>query len=119
MIHVRSYHHVAIAVKDVEKSRSFYERILNLESIPRPDFSFPGVWYQLGAQQLHLIRSDVVRNKTQHFAIEVHDIQETFETLKARGVPIVSPPGKRPHDHSDYMFCLDPDGNLIELVHHG
>jgi catechol 2,3-dioxygenase-like lactoylglutathione lyase family enzyme len=118
MIHVRGCHHVAIAVKDVNKSKPFYEGMLNLNSIPRPDFSFPGVWYQVGSQQLHLIQSDVVRNETQHFAIEVHDIQETFETLKARGVRIVSAPGKRPHDHSDYMFCLDPDGNFIELVHH-
>lgn len=119
MIVVQAYHHVAIATKDLEKSKAFYEGILGLRPIPRPAFNFPGAWYQVGSQELHLIQSDVALNETQHFAIEVEDIGETFETLKARGITIVSPPEKRPHDNSDFMFCLDPNGNLIELVHHG
>jgi catechol 2,3-dioxygenase-like lactoylglutathione lyase family enzyme len=48
----------------------------------------------------------------------VADIRETYEILNLKGVRIVEAPGKRPHDGSDYMFCLDPDGNLIELTHH-
>lgn len=119
MITVRSFHHVAIIVKDLEKSKAFYQGILGLKPIPRPPFGFPGVWYQVGTQELHLIQSDAVLNQTQHFAIEVDDIQETFQVLKAQDITIVSAPDKRPHDNSDFMFCLDPNGNLIEIVHHG
>jgi len=116
---VKGFHHVAIVVKDVEKSKAFYEGVLNLKPIFRPDFSFKGEWYQMGDQELHLMQKDTVRNQVQHFAIETIDIETIFETLKVKGVPIVSPPGKRPHDNSDFMFCLDPDGNLIEITHHG
>lgn len=115
---VKGFHHVAIVVKDVEKSRAFYEGVLNLEPIPRPDFGFEGQWYQMGPQELHLMQKETVRNQVQHFAIETTDIGVIFEKLKAKGVSIVSPPGKRPHDNSDFMFCLDPDGNLIEITHH-
>jgi catechol 2,3-dioxygenase-like lactoylglutathione lyase family enzyme len=119
MIRVKEFHHVAIVVKDLKRSKAFYEGILSLYPIPRPDFGFPGEWYEVGHQQLHLMEGQDVLNQKQHFAIEVGNIKETFETLKSNAVTIVSPPDKRPHDRSDYMFCLDPDGNLIELTHHG
>ena len=119
MIHIKEFHHVAIVVKDLKRSKAFYEGILNLKTISRPDFGFPGEWYQVGHRQLHLIQDQEVLNQRQHFAIEVSNMKEAFEVLQSKAVPIVSPPDKRPHDHSDYMFCLDPDGNLIEITHHG
>jgi catechol 2,3-dioxygenase-like lactoylglutathione lyase family enzyme len=120
MIQVKGYHHIAILIKDLKRSKSFYEGILNLTPISRPDFGFQGAWYQIGRNhQLHLMKMDGPINQEQHFAIEVADIQETYKTLQAKGVRIVEAPGTRPHDGSDYMFCLDPDGNLIEITHHG
>ena len=51
----RELNHVALHVKDVAKSCEFYERVLELQPIPRPAFNFPGAWYQLGtAQELQL-----------------------------------------------------------------
>lgn len=48
--------HVAIHVSDVETSCEFYRNVLQLESLPRPAFTFPGAWFRLGAQQeLHII----------------------------------------------------------------
>jgi catechol 2,3-dioxygenase-like lactoylglutathione lyase family enzyme len=35
----------------------------------------------------------------------------------AEGIPITEGPAKRV-DGSDYLFCKDPDGNLIEIVKH-
>jgi glyoxylase I family protein len=115
---VAAFHHVAITVKDVKKSKPFYEGIFGLKPIYRPDLGFPGEWYQVGNQQLHLMQDQVPLNQRQHFALEVANIHLTFNTLKEYGVTIVSPPGKRAHDNSDFMFCLDPDENLVEITHH-
>ena len=119
MIQVKGYHHVAILIKNLKQSKAFYEGILSLTPILRPDFGFPGEWYQIGPHhQLHLMEVDGQINQRQHFAIEVDDIRETYQILNSKGVRIVEAPGERPHDGSDYMFCLDPDGNLIEITHH-
>ena len=42
MIHVKGFHHVAIVVKHLKRSKAFYEGILNLHTIPRPRFRFSG-----------------------------------------------------------------------------
>jgi catechol 2,3-dioxygenase-like lactoylglutathione lyase family enzyme len=36
--------HYFVRANDVEKTRDFYCRILELEEMPRPDFPFPGYW---------------------------------------------------------------------------
>jgi catechol 2,3-dioxygenase-like lactoylglutathione lyase family enzyme len=56
---VAGYSHVAICVSDVETSRSFYTETLGLPEAPRPDFGFPGIWYQVGLLQLHLMEREV------------------------------------------------------------
>jgi catechol 2,3-dioxygenase-like lactoylglutathione lyase family enzyme len=52
-----------------------------------------------------------------HFAMEVEDFEKTLQHLQTRAVKVVEGPGKRV-DGSDYLFCKDPDGNLIEITHH-
>jgi catechol 2,3-dioxygenase-like lactoylglutathione lyase family enzyme len=47
----------------------------------------------------------------------VEDFAETIRAFEARGIRIVDGPGKR-SDESDYLFCNDPDGNLIEITKH-
>ena len=48
--------HVALHVADIERSVEFYRDVLRLEPIPRPAFTFPGAWFQLGTdQELHII----------------------------------------------------------------
>ena len=49
--------HSAFRITDVDKSRAFYENVLGLKPIPRPDFSFKGMWYGIGSGQIHLIVS--------------------------------------------------------------
>ena len=118
-IHVKDYHHVAIVVKDLEKCERFYSEVLGLESIERPAFDFAGHWFQVGATtQLHLmVHGETIPQTMRHMAIEVEDFAETIRALEARGIKIVDGPGKR-IDGSDYLFCNDPDGNLIEITKH-
>ena len=42
-------------VRDLEASVRFYEQVLELPRVPRPAFDFPGAWFALGNQELHLI----------------------------------------------------------------
>ncbi len=118
-IQIKDYHHVAIVVKDLEKCVQFYSEVLGLESLERPAFDFPGHWFQVGpTTQLHLMVCDETIPETmRHMAIEVEDFAETIRALEARGIKIVEGPDKRP-DESDYLFCNDPDGNLIEITKH-
>ena len=118
-ITVKDYHHIALVVRDLEKCIRFYGRVLGLKSIERPAFDFPGYWFQVGpSTQLHLmVMDETIPETMRHMAIEVEDFDATIQTLKSEGIEIADGPGKR-MDGSDYLFCNDPDGNLIEIVKH-
>jgi lactoylglutathione lyase len=111
--------HVAIRVRDVDKSSSFYRDVLRLQQIPRPAFDFPGAWFRLGAaQELHIIGGDKValsvpQSRGNHFALRVDDFQLWQQHLEPFGV-IFRGPVKRP-DGALQLFIADPDGHAIEL----
>ncbi len=45
---IRRLDHVALLVKDVERSRRFYGQVLGMEEVPRPsNFTFPGAWFRI------------------------------------------------------------------------
>lgn len=122
MIRTATLHHVAVVVSDLERAKDFYGRILGLEEIPRPAFSFAGAWYRLGDGQLHLIvhpGAKAVRGTTQidgmdaHFALRVDSYEATMAHLEREGVKAVG----NPHSITGWaqIFCCDPDGNVIEL----
>ena len=119
MIRVKDYNHIGIVVKNLKKCRWFYEEVLGLRTIERPPFNFAGHWYQVGNHtQLHLMVFDEEIPETmRHVALEVEDFDETLKHLEANGIEIVEGPGKRV-DKSDYLFCRDPDGNLVEITRH-
>lgn len=65
MIKVDSIHHVSLSVTDLQKAKHFYGALLGFKELKRPPFDFPGAWYQIGDQQLHLIvhnSSTTIRN---------------------------------------------------------
>ena len=107
-------HHVSINVHDAELTGRFYTEVLGLETLPRPDFPFKGLWLRAGGQEIHLI--EVANHNTpegQHFAFRVDDIDGVCEELAARGVKVSKPmivPGA-----GRQAFFRDPSGNLVEL----
>tara|TARA_B100000579_G_scaffold376324_1_gene341729 strand:+ start:97 stop:471 length:375 start_codon:yes stop_codon:yes gene_type:complete len=114
----RELNHVALHVRDVAKSCEFYERVLELQPIPRPAFDFPGAWYQLGAaQELHLIgeRDQPVHShpKSNHFALLIDDMDAWEAHLKALGEEYYER-RMRP-DGAFQIYVTDPDGHSIEL----
>jgi catechol 2,3-dioxygenase-like lactoylglutathione lyase family enzyme len=120
-IEIKGYNHVGIVVRNLEACKAFYGGVLGLKDAQdlRPAFDFPGQWYQVDRNtQLHLmVFEEVIPNTMRHFALEVSDFQNALTHLKGHNIPIVEGPGKRP-DGSDYLFCNDPDGNLVEITKH-
>lgn len=120
-IEIKCYNHVGIVVRNLEACKAFYGGVLGLKDAQdqRPAFDFPGQWYQVdGNTQLHLmVFEEVIPETMRHFALEVDDFQNALSHLKAHSINIVEGPGKRP-DGSDYLFCKDPDGNLVEITKH-
>lgn len=122
MLEIETIHHVSINVTDLERSRRFYGDILGLEEIERPDFPFPGAWYQLGDRQLHLIVHDparTLRGTTEvdscdgHFALRVRSYRQTRDYLISMGLRAKDQPtNKTPWPQ---IFITDPDGNVIEF----
>ncbi|HTH06289.1 MAG TPA: VOC family protein [Ilumatobacteraceae bacterium] len=106
-------HHVSIVVDDLAAARSFYGDALGLHEIDRPDFGFPGAWYEVGAAQLHLIEASEAPPRRPHFALEVDDLDAAVDALRAAGVtvepfPEVAGAGKQ-------VGVRDPSGNRVEL----
>ncbi len=115
---IQGYLHTAIVVRDLAAARRFYEGILGLVPVER-SLNFPGIWYQIGSSQLHLITTSapaappINREKwgrNPHIACAVDDFAALKATLSAHNCPFqVSASGR------DALFVCDPDDNVIEL----
>lgn len=109
----KSLHHASIRVADLGRSAAFYEGLIGLARIERPDLGFPGVWYGVGAGQLHLIERAPLGMKIDptgpHFAIEVADLDEARRQLAAAGCEVLDPGGSQ-------LWVLDPDGYTVEIT---
>lgn len=114
---IEELNHVAIYVKDVAVSSRFYQEVLDLEPLPRPDFDFPGAWFRLGGrQELHLIgnrQEDLIFHRRHHFALKIKSAQVAEEFLLKKGVKFTGP--KSRPDGAVQIFLQDPDGYFIEL----
>lgn len=126
-IQVQSLDHVTIVVKDLEQSRKFYVDGLGMREVPRPAFTFPGLWFQAGTTLVHLIGEhdgsapggnplpeQFRSSRSQHFAFLVDDVEAAYARAKELHLSIVSPPKSRP-DGFVQVFLSDPDGYVVEL----
>ena len=114
-------HHISFPVKDLARSREFYEAVLGLQTIPRPSFPVDGIWYAAGDVQVHLIVTpdgmDVgapppaLNPTARHAAFTIDDYAETLTLLQAQGLEVfeTSP-------EAGQMWVRDPDGHIIELI---
>jgi len=118
-ITIEGFHHAGFLVTDIERAAAFYEGVLGLRTLPRPDLGFPGRWYDLGhGHQLHLMsvgdmpgHSDPPRHD-RHIALNVSDLRATEEQLRKMGIAVSYGNGRTGNPQ---LFIRDPDGNAIEL----
>jgi glyoxylase I family protein len=131
LMEISSFNHAALLISDIERSRHFYGEILGLQEVPRPkSFNFPGAWYRIGEQELHLIgsqeegrvqqvnpgyrRDEMATGHGSHIAFAVPNLQEAVEHMHAHSIEIVG--GPRPRgDGVQQMYVCDPDGYIVEL----
>jgi catechol 2,3-dioxygenase-like lactoylglutathione lyase family enzyme len=107
--------HVSVLITEVERSRHFYRDVLGLKEIAKPrTFNFIALWFDLGHQQLHLLRKEKPDTRSpRHFALRVRDVAAARHYLRERGVATEETtviPG------ADRFFVHDPDGNRIEII---
>ena len=130
-LQVRQIDHVTFVVRDLELSRAFYADLLGMTEVPRPGFQFPGLWFQAGSTQIHLILESQDSgpatvfipekcsiSRTRHVAFEVASAAEAVRILGEQHVEIVAGPKARP-DGPTQMYVFDPDRNLVELFSYG
>ena len=126
-IGVKSIDHVTLVVRDLERSAAFYVDLLGMARVDRPTFNFPGLWFQAGATQIHLILAHEKSSpaglpdaptaagpgRVFHFAFEVPHFDTALARLEQAGVKVRGT-GLRP-DGFNQLWCYDPDGHVVEL----
>lgn len=114
---VRSLH-VALLVSDLDRAVPFYQDLLGLAPAPR-SLNFPGLWFQVGDFQIHLMQFDHWQapcprpnqwGRNPHVALQVDDLAALKTRLLANDYPVqMSSSGRAA------LFTQDPDGNIIEV----
>jgi catechol 2,3-dioxygenase-like lactoylglutathione lyase family enzyme len=112
---------VALAVLEFDACERFYRDLLCMRAIWRPDTD--NVYLTTGIDNLALHRrtagetAELQRLDHIGFAVEsAADVDAWHAFLSSRGVPIAAAP--RTHrDGSRSLYCLDPDGNKVQLLH--
>jgi catechol 2,3-dioxygenase-like lactoylglutathione lyase family enzyme len=121
-------HHVSLAVRDLEKSRAFYNNVLGLLEIKKDeikvdDVLLKGAWFELpSGQQLHLLLSPggTFRNEVNglyyrdcHFALRVSDFHAAKLHLKEKSIDIL--PDRSNSRSYALFYIIDPDGHVVEI----
>jgi len=120
--------HTMLRVTDLDESIRFYTEVLGMKLLRRKDypagkFTLAFVGYGSEAEQavIELTHNwDVshyeLGNAYGHIALEVDDVYEACEKIKARGGKIVREAGPMKGGTTVLAFVEDPDGYKIELL---
>ena len=132
MAKVTMIQHVNVQISDRQRTRQWYETVLGAEFLDRgPAINPRQLQLRIGSGEMHFTETlEATRVPAVHFALEVDDWEGTLSHLRAVGVPYSrgrrtgtgpeADPGYGQREDTDqyYTYIHDPDGNMIELVHH-
>ncbi|NLY16251.1 MAG: lactoylglutathione lyase [Gammaproteobacteria bacterium] len=120
--------HTMLRVGDLDKSIAFYTEVLGMQLLRRKDYpdgkftlAFVGYGNEAENSVIELTHnwdtaSYDLGNGYGHIALEVPDVYEACENIRARGGKITREPGPMMHGDSILAFVEDPDGYKIELL---
>ena len=119
-----SVDHLALSVKDVNRSADFYIKILKLPEITNRS-KIEGIrWFVLGdGRELHLIsviKENITINKAVHLGLSSARFDDFVNLLSSFHIPYSDWPGKSNAvniraDGIKQVFFQDPDGYWIEV----
>lgn len=119
-----SFNHLALSVKDVNRSADFYTSVLHLKEIVNRTKKEGIRWMSMGeGNELHLISTtpgEVKITKAVHLALTTPRFNDFIKELKEKKVPFSDWPGEsgkitvRP-DNILQIYLQDPDGYWIEV----
>jgi catechol 2,3-dioxygenase-like lactoylglutathione lyase family enzyme len=119
-----SFNHIALSVTDVDKSISFYQKVLQLKEIKNTASNSKTRWLSLGeGKQLHLIPrpdAEIKTNKAVHFALSTVDIDSFVVHLKELKIDYSDWIGSQNKDYVrkdgiKQVYFQDPNGYWIEI----
>jgi lactoylglutathione lyase len=119
-----TFNHLALSVKDVNKSADFYGNILKFQEITNKTKSEGVRWFSLGeGKELHLIstiKENVSLNKAVHLALTTPNFDSFVKMLEKMNVVYSDWPGTLNKiniraDGIKQIFFQDPDGYWIEV----
>ena len=136
MSRAKSVHHINIQTTNKERTKAWYEQVFGAEVMTRGTRgqlqAHFGSWEIHFSETSHFVQAPLV-----HFAVEIDDWDAMLANLDQLGIvygKTVGPgragtfreqmggddprQGRRQYDGSHYTYVQDPDGNVIELVHH-
>lgn len=119
-----TFNHLALSVKDVDRSAGFYKNELNLKEITNRT-KMEGIrWFSLGeGKELHLIsivKENVTINKAVHLALTTSNFDDFIKMLDSKKIAYSDWPGNPNKiniraDGIKQIYLQDPDGYWIEV----
>ena len=120
---LKGMHHLALKVKDLKRSKAFYQEMFGMEVVWEPDEK--SVYLSTGTDNLalHEFASPTEPSPgAQHldhlgFIIDrIETVRDLEREVRAKQVKIIHP-FKNHRDGSASFYCADPDGVVIQLLY--
>lgn len=112
--------HVAIRVKDLDKSVDWYQKVLGLKKYQLPEWGKFPIFMLSGKSGIALFpynqknETNTGNQKIDHFAFNVTN--ENFERAKKRYEELNVSFEIQDHYYFDSLYTKDPDGYIVELT---
>lgn len=120
--------HTMIRVGDLDRSIKFYTEVLGMKLLRRKDYpdgkftlAFVGYGDEVHNSVIELtynwgVESYELGSGFGHIALEVDDVYQAADAIKARGGKILREAGPMNAGTTIIAFVADPDGYPIELI---